>query len=158
MFYLPDIAPRPARRRGCFRGSTMETSIKPETSITKAHRSGTAAVGVVRVGSTTDMPNGIGGISFPGGVQIARNGTINIDDQECPCIQIYKGRTNVGRFRYRGSGTGVIRARQKTAFSGQPITKTARSTEFHIRPGLDRQIVPGFQRADRRGRHPRDNP
>jgi hypothetical protein len=52
---------------------------------------GEAAVGVVPVGSTTDMPTGISGISFPGGIRIANDGTINVLDQACPCIQQYKG-------------------------------------------------------------------
>ncbi|MGA8097731.1 MAG: hypothetical protein WB810_03625 [Candidatus Cybelea sp.] len=54
------------------------------------------AVGVVPAGATSDMPTGISGIGSPGGVQVARNGTINIDDQDCPCIQIYKGNSHVG--------------------------------------------------------------
>ncbi|MGB8910051.1 MAG: hypothetical protein WCC84_14995 [Candidatus Cybelea sp.] len=58
--------------------------------------SSATAVGVVPAGSTSDMPTGISGIGFPGGIQVARNGTINIDDQDCPCIQIYKGSTQIG--------------------------------------------------------------
>lgn len=57
--------------------------------------SSNAAVGIVPAGSIYNMPTGITGISFPGGIQVARNGTINIDDQECPCIQIYR-RTSRG--------------------------------------------------------------
>lgn len=53
-------------------------------------------VGVVPHGSKTDKATGISGIKFPGGIQIAHNGTINIDDQTCACIQIYKGSHNVG--------------------------------------------------------------
>jgi len=56
----------------------------------------TVEVGVVPRGSTTDKATGISGIKVPGGIQIARNGTINIDDQGCPCIQIYKGNHNAG--------------------------------------------------------------
>jgi hypothetical protein len=51
----------------------------------------TVEVGVVPAGSTTDNAAGIKGIKYPGGIQIARNGTINIDDQDCACIRIYKG-------------------------------------------------------------------
>lgn len=65
----------------------------------------TAEVGVVPSGSTSDNSAGISGIKFPGGIQIARNGTINIDDQECPCIQIYKGSHHAGTV----SLPGVVR-------------------------------------------------
>jgi hypothetical protein len=57
--------------------------------------SGVVEVGVVPHGSKSDRATGISGIAYPGGIQIAHNGTINIDDQNCPCIQIYKGRQHV---------------------------------------------------------------
>lgn len=56
----------------------------------------TVEVGVVPHGSTSDKATGISGIEYPGGIQIARNGTINIDDQDCACIQIFSGSHHVG--------------------------------------------------------------
>ena len=56
----------------------------------------TVEVGVVARGSKIDKSTGISGIEFPGGIQIAHDGTINVDDQNCPCVQIYKGSHHVG--------------------------------------------------------------
>ena len=57
---------------------------------------GKTVVGVVKRGSTTDTPTKIANIGSPGGVQVARNGTINIDDPGCTCIRIYKGSKPAG--------------------------------------------------------------
>lgn len=62
----------------------------------------TVEVGVVPSGSTSDRATGISGIQFPGGIQVARNGTINIDDQSCACIQIYKGSRHAGTVELPG--------------------------------------------------------
>lgn len=62
----------------------------------------TVEVGVVARGSTTDKATGISGIKSPGGIQIAHNGTINIDDQGCLCIQIYKGSHHKGTVKLTG--------------------------------------------------------
>lgn len=79
--------------------------------------SGEAAVGVVPVGSTTDISTGITGISFPGGIQVARNRTINVLDQDCPCIQIYKptatGFAHVGTVALTGVSDPVTFALDK---------------------------------------------
>jgi hypothetical protein len=65
----------------------------------------TVEVGVVRHNSKSDKALGISGITSPGGIQIARNGTINILDEACPCVQIYSGSKHVGTV----SLTGVTR-------------------------------------------------
>jgi hypothetical protein len=52
--------------------------------------SGAVAVGRVAAGSTSVKPTRISGIGYPGGIAIAKNGTINIDDQDCSCIKIFK--------------------------------------------------------------------
>ncbi len=62
----------------------------------------TVEVGVVASGSTTDEATGISGIKSPGGIQVARNGTINIDDRKCPCIQIFKGSHPAGTVKLPG--------------------------------------------------------
>ncbi|MBV8530992.1 MAG: hypothetical protein JO104_06715 [Candidatus Eremiobacteraeota bacterium] len=59
-------------------------------------------VGVVPYGSTSDMATGISDIGVPGGIQVARNGTINIDDPGCLCIQIYRGSRRVGTVSLSG--------------------------------------------------------
>jgi hypothetical protein len=71
-------------------------------------------VGVVPRGSRTDKATGISGIGFPGGIQIAHNGTLNIDDQSCPCIQIYKGRQHVGTVSLPNVARPVTFALDKT--------------------------------------------
>lgn len=68
---------------------------------------GYTAVGVVKRGTTIDVSAGISGIGFPGGLQVARNGTVNIDDQACPCIQIYKNSKNVGTVTLSGAENPV---------------------------------------------------
>jgi hypothetical protein len=65
--------------------------------------SGGAVVGVVKKGTTTDVGTGISGIQYPGGIQVARNGTINVDDQLCACIQIYSGSSHVGTVTLSGA-------------------------------------------------------
>lgn len=65
--------------------------------------SGSVEVGVVAAGSSVDSPTGISGISFPGGIEVARDGTINIDDQKCPCIKIFKGKSHVGTVTLPGT-------------------------------------------------------
>lgn len=73
----------------------------------------TVEVGVVRKNSTKDKATGISGIKSPGGIQIARNGTINILDEACPCIQIYKGSKRVGTVSLNGVTTPVTFAFDK---------------------------------------------
>jgi hypothetical protein len=58
--------------------------------------SGGPAVGVVPAGSKVNRAAGILGIGNPGGIEVAQNGTINIDDQACACIKIFKGKSKVG--------------------------------------------------------------
>jgi DNA-binding beta-propeller fold protein YncE len=65
--------------------------------------SGGPAVGVVAAGSNVDKLAGISGIRSPGGIAVARDGTINIDDQACPCIQIYEGKKHVGTVTLSGA-------------------------------------------------------
>jgi hypothetical protein len=57
---------------------------------------GATVVGVVKRGSSIDSPTKITSVGYPGGVAVARNGTINIDDQQCSCIRIYKSSKQVG--------------------------------------------------------------
>lgn len=64
---------------------------------------GEAVVGVVQAGSKTDKATGISGISSPGGIQIASDDTINVDDPVCQCIKIYKGSTHVGTVSLKGT-------------------------------------------------------
>jgi hypothetical protein len=73
----------------------------------------TVEVGVVPRGSNSDKATGISGIEFPGGIQVARNGTINIDDQNCPCIQIYKGSDHAGTVSLPGVAKPVTFALDK---------------------------------------------
>lgn len=75
--------------------------------------SSTVTVGIVRTGSTIDTAAGISGIQFPGGVEVARNGTVNIDDQYCLCIQIYKNTHNVGTVTLGGTEDPVTFALAK---------------------------------------------
>jgi hypothetical protein len=51
---------------------------------------------VVRKGSKVDKPSGISGIHNPGGIEVAQDGTIDIIDQACKCIQMYRNATHVG--------------------------------------------------------------
>jgi len=74
----------------------------------------TVEVGVVPPDSSKDKAAGISGIKFPGGIQVARNGTINIDDQDCACIQIYKGRHHIGTVSLPGVAKPVTFALDKT--------------------------------------------
>jgi hypothetical protein len=74
----------------------------------------TVEIGVVRHGSTTDKATGISGIGFPGGIQVAKNGTINVDDQDCPCIQIYKAKKHVGTVSLPGVERPVTFALNKS--------------------------------------------
>jgi hypothetical protein len=45
---------------------------------------------------------------------LARNGTINIDDQKCPCIQIYKGTYHSGTVSLPGVARPVTFALNKS--------------------------------------------
>ena len=74
----------------------------------------TVEVGVVPHGSLTDKATGISGIKFPGGIQIAHNGTINIDDQDCACIRIYKGNHSAGTVSLPGVAKPVSFAFDKS--------------------------------------------
>lgn len=65
--------------------------------------SGGAGVGVVPFGSKVDRATGISGVGSPAGIQIARDGTINIVDSSCPCIRIYRGKTHVGNVTLTGA-------------------------------------------------------
>ncbi len=64
---------------------------------------GVVKVGIVRAGSTHNVDTGISGIGYPGGIMVARNGTINVMDQECRCIGIFKGSNRVGTVTLGGS-------------------------------------------------------
>jgi hypothetical protein len=65
--------------------------------------SGGSAIGVVRPGSSVDISAGISGVVRPGGIAVASNGTVNIVDQSCPCIQIYRGKSHVGEVTLSGA-------------------------------------------------------
>jgi hypothetical protein len=73
----------------------------------------TVVVGVVRRNSKSDKATGITGIKSPGGIQVAHNGTINILDETCSCIQIYKGSKQVGTVSLSGVTTPVTFALDK---------------------------------------------
>jgi hypothetical protein len=75
---------------------------------------GATAVGVVKRGSTTDTPVKITNVGYPGGVQVARNGTINIDDQDCSCIRIYKSSKQIGMVTLSGTVDAITFAFTKT--------------------------------------------
>lgn len=54
--------------------------------------SGGVEVGVVDKGSTKNSDTGYGSkIGYPGGIQVAKNGSINILDQACPCLKSFTG-------------------------------------------------------------------
>lgn len=73
----------------------------------------TVEVGVVKRNSKTDKATGISGIGSPGGIQVASNGTINILDETCTCIHIYKGSKQVGTVSLTGVTTPVTFALDK---------------------------------------------
>jgi hypothetical protein len=73
----------------------------------------TVEVGVVARNSTTDEATGITGIASPGGLEVAKNGTVNILDAACPCIRIYKGSANAGTVKFTGVTTPVTFAFDK---------------------------------------------
>lgn len=75
--------------------------------------SGAVAVGVVSPGSTVVKATGISGIGYPGGIAVATDGTINIDDQDCSCIKIFKHDTNVGTVALNGTSDAVAFAFNK---------------------------------------------
>jgi hypothetical protein len=75
---------------------------------------GASVVGVVKPGSTIDSPTKIANVGYPGGIQVARNGTINIDDQQCSCIRIYEGSTQTGMVTLSGTVDAITFAFTKT--------------------------------------------
>ncbi|HYL27760.1 MAG TPA: hypothetical protein VEW74_07980 [Candidatus Nitrosotalea sp.] len=74
---------------------------------------GATMVGVVKRGSKTDVATGISGVGYPGGIQVARNGTINIDDQQCSCIRVYKGTKQIRTVTLSGTADAVTFAFNK---------------------------------------------
>jgi hypothetical protein len=47
-------------------------------------------VGMVKKGTTKNLDTGYeSGVSYPGFLEVARNGSINIDDQVCQCIRVF---------------------------------------------------------------------
>jgi hypothetical protein len=75
---------------------------------------GATAVGVVKRGSMTDSPTKISSVGYPGGIQVARNGTINIDDQACSCIRVYKGSKQIRTVTLSGTVDAITFAFTKT--------------------------------------------
>jgi hypothetical protein len=75
---------------------------------------GVTAVGVVKRGSKTDSPTKILNVGYPGGIAVARNGTINIDDQDCSCIRIYKSNKQVRTVTLSGTVDAITFAFTKT--------------------------------------------
>lgn len=73
----------------------------------------TVEVGVVPRNGTKDEPTGISGIAKPAGIQIAKNGAIDILDQACPCIRMYEGNTSAGTVTLTGVTTPVTFALDK---------------------------------------------
>jgi DNA-binding beta-propeller fold protein YncE len=75
---------------------------------------GATAVGVVKHGSMTDTPVKITNVGYPGGIAVARNGTINIDDQKCSCIRIYKSSKQIKTVALSGTVDAITFAFTKT--------------------------------------------
>jgi hypothetical protein len=75
--------------------------------------SGTVEIGVVPPGSTIDQASKISGVLGPGGIVVARNGTVNIVDSLCPCIRIYKSTKQVGDVMLTGAVAPVSLALNK---------------------------------------------
>src|SRR5579863_5682791 len=75
---------------------------------------GATVVGIVKRGSKADVSTGISGVGYPGGIQVARNGTINIDDQQCSCIRVYKGKKQLRTVTLSGTVDAVTFAFNKT--------------------------------------------
>jgi hypothetical protein len=73
----------------------------------------TVEIGVVARKSKVDKATGISGIGAPGGIEVAHDGTVNIVDQDCDCIQIYKGSTLTGTVSLPGVTTPVSFALDK---------------------------------------------
>jgi hypothetical protein len=73
----------------------------------------TPEVGVVPRNSTTDEATGISGIASPGGLEVAKDGSINILDTTCPCIQIYEGSAHSGTVKMSGVTTPLTFAFDK---------------------------------------------
>ena len=93
-------------------------------------------VGVVPRGSTTDKSTGISGIGSPGGLEVAKNGTANVIDAACPCIQIYKGSSHVGTVALTGVTAPVTFAfdkKNKHVWVTDAATKTV--DELHYPTG-----------------------
>lgn len=87
----------------------------------------TVEVGVVPVNSKTDEATGISGITTPGGLEVATNGTVNIVDAACPCIQIYAGSAHTGTVNMKGVTTPVTFAfdkRNKHVWLSDAASKT----------------------------------
>ena len=69
--------------------------------------SGTYPIGVVHAGSTTNEASKISGVISPAGIAVALNGTVNIVDQSCLCIRIYKNTKPVGEVTLTGAAEPV---------------------------------------------------
>jgi hypothetical protein len=51
---------------------------------------GAVAVGVVKKGTTTDVDTGFGAsVSSPGGVEVAKDGSVDVVDRQCPCLKVF---------------------------------------------------------------------
>jgi hypothetical protein len=109
---------------------------------------GTTVVGVVARGSTTDDPTGITGIGQPGGIQVARNGSINIDDPTCSCIQIFNGSSHTGTVRLSGTVSATTFAFTKSnsdIWVADPYTLNV--YEFHYPSGGSSvNVLQGFSK------------
>lgn len=69
--------------------------------------SGAHPIGVVHPGSTTNQASKITGVIFPAGIAVARNGTVNIVDESCPCIRIFKNTKHTGDVTLTGAAVPV---------------------------------------------------
>lgn len=69
--------------------------------------SGSVAVGVVAPGSAVVKATEISGIGYPGGIQVAKDGTVNVDDQACSCIKMFKNGSNVGTVDLDGTADAI---------------------------------------------------
>jgi hypothetical protein len=68
---------------------------------------GAVKVGIIYAGSTYNADTGISGIGYPGGIMIAHNGTINVLDEKCRCIGIFRGSNRIGTVTLGGSSNPI---------------------------------------------------
>lgn len=108
--------------------------------------SGSVAVGVIAAGSTVVKATKISGIGFPGGIAVARNGTVNIDDQDCSCIKIFKNSEQVGTVDLNGTSDAVSFAlnKENTALWVADAASGTVSEYAYPGGGAARMVLSGF--------------